>query len=72
MQRTPHRCPHCSQLLALSSDMWGFYYVCGACGWTCEDDDQVPDARRRRQSFARLPGAHPDLTPAPRRQYPAA
>jgi len=41
MQRTPHRCPHCSQPLDLSRDMWGPYYLCADCGWTAEDDDQV-------------------------------
>ncbi len=46
MQRTSHGCAHCSQLLALSSDMWGLYYLCADCGWTCEDDDQIPKARR--------------------------
>jgi DNA-directed RNA polymerase subunit RPC12/RpoP len=46
MHRTSHRCPHCSQFLALSSDMWGLYYLCATCGWTCEDDDRIPEAQR--------------------------
>jgi len=50
MQRTSHRCPQCSQLLALSSDMWGLYYLCATCGWTCEDDEHLPDAQRRAES----------------------
>ena len=52
MQQTSHRCPDCSQILALSSDMWGFYYLCAACGWTCEDDDRIPAAQ---QSVASVP-----------------
>ena len=26
--------------------MWGLYYLCAGCGWTCEDDDRIPGARR--------------------------
>ena len=50
MQRTSHRCPHCSQLLALSSDMWGLYYLCATCGWTCEDDAHIGATVRREPS----------------------
>lgn len=39
MQRTPHRCPSCSQPLGISWDMWGQFYVCQDCGFTAEDDD---------------------------------
>jgi hypothetical protein len=60
MQRTPHRCPECSQMLALSSDMWGFYYLCAHCGWTGEDDDQVIAIRRQPASIP-----HAFLTPPP-------
>ena len=41
MQRTPQRCPCCSQPLAISWDMWGQYYVCPGCGFTAEDDDEL-------------------------------
>ena len=71
MQRTAHRCPRCSQLLALSSDMWGFYYLCDACAWTCEDDDHVPDAKRNPVTPGRHP-AHLDLTGTSPRHHPAA
>jgi len=66
MYRTSHRCPHCSQFLALSSDMWGLYYLCGACGWTCEDDDRIPDARRNAASALHGPAnAQPQERPRP-------
>ena len=41
MQRTPDRCPCCSQPLGISWDMWGQYYVCQGCGFTAEDDDEL-------------------------------
>lgn len=41
MQRLPHRCPHCDQPLVISWDMWGKYYLCGGCGFTAEDDDEL-------------------------------
>ena len=41
MQRTPQRCPCCSQPLGISWDMWGQYYVCQGCGFTAEDDDEL-------------------------------
>ena len=41
MQRLPHRCPRCDQPLGISWDMWGKYYLCGGCGFTAEDDDEV-------------------------------
>jgi hypothetical protein len=41
MQRVPHRCPRCDQPLGISWDMWGKYYLCGGCGFTAEDDDEL-------------------------------
>ncbi len=47
MQRTPQRCPCCSQPLGMSWDMWGQYYVCQGCGFTAEDDEELkPQAAR--------------------------
>lgn len=45
MQRLIHRCPRCAQPLGISRDMWGQYYLCGACGFTAEDDDDLVAAR---------------------------
>ena len=41
MQRLTHRCPRCDQPLGISWDMWGKYYLCGGCGFTAEDDDEL-------------------------------
>ena len=41
MQRLAHRCPRCDQPLGISCDMWGKYYLCGGCGFTAEDDDEL-------------------------------
>jgi len=41
MQRFTDRCPRCDQPLGMSWDMWGRYYLCGACGFTAEDDDDL-------------------------------
>ncbi|MEE8347777.1 MAG: hypothetical protein V3S20_10545 [Dehalococcoidia bacterium] len=41
MQRLSDRCPRCDQPLGMSWDMWGRYYLCGACGFTAEDDDDL-------------------------------
>ena len=47
LQLVSFRCPGCSELLTLSSDMWGLYYLCATCGFTAEDDDQVVGARTK-------------------------
>lgn len=41
MQRIALRCPRCDQPLGISWDMWGKYYLCGGCGFTAEDDDEL-------------------------------
>ncbi len=41
MQRLAHRCPRCDRPLGISCDMWGKYYLCGGCGFTAEDDDEL-------------------------------
>ncbi len=41
MQRILHPCPRCDQPLGISWDMWGKYYLCGGCGFTAEDDDEL-------------------------------
>ena len=41
MQRSLNRCPRCDQPLEISRDMWGKYYLCGRCGFTAEDDDEL-------------------------------
>ena len=41
MQHVSHRCPRCDQPLGISWDMWGKYYLCGGCGFTAEDDDEL-------------------------------
>ncbi len=41
MQRLTDRCPRCDQPLGISWDMWGRYYLCGGCGFTAEDDDDL-------------------------------
>jgi len=41
MQRLTYRCPRCDQPLGISCDMWGKYYLCGECGFTAEDDDEI-------------------------------
>jgi hypothetical protein len=41
MQRFSNCCPRCDQPLGISCDMWGKYYLCGACGFTAEDDDDL-------------------------------
>ncbi len=41
MQRLASCCPRCDQPLGISWDMWGKYYLCGACGFTAEDDDDL-------------------------------
>ena len=41
MQRCDYRCPCCDQPLGISCDMWGRYYICGGCGFTAEDDDEL-------------------------------
>ena len=58
MQRTPQRCPCCSQPLGISWDMWGQYYVCSGCGFTAEDDDEL---KPRAESKA-IPAPPPLLT----------
>jgi len=57
MQRLPHRCPRCDQPLGISWDMWGKYYLCGECGFTAEDDDELTGT-----SAKRTPPLQPDLT----------
>lgn len=46
MQHANGGCPRCDQPLGISWDMWGKYYVCGGCGFTAEDDDQLTVHRR--------------------------
>ncbi len=41
-------CPRCSERLRVSCDMWGSFWVCGECGFTAEDDDEVRVDYRRR------------------------
>jgi hypothetical protein len=50
MQRIPHRCPRCGQPLGISWDMWGKYYLCGGCGFTAEDDDELNGKSRHAMS----------------------
>jgi len=50
MQRTPQRCPDCSQPLGISWDMWGQYYVCQGCGFTAEGDEMKPTDKRQEVS----------------------
>jgi len=59
MQRTPQRCPCCSQPLGISWDMWGQYYVCQGCGFTAEDDDALRPAGKCQEvpPFMVAPGA---------------
>jgi hypothetical protein len=46
--------------------MWGLYYLCAACGWTCEDDDRIPDARRGAASAQHdLANTRPQERPRP-------
>lgn len=54
MQRSPHRCPRCSQPLDISWDMWGQFYVCQECGFTAEDDDDLTVVPEKRP-FPALP-----------------
>ncbi len=56
MQRLTHRCPCCEQPLRISWDMWGQYYLCGECGFTAEDDDEL-----NGKAKAPLPSALPEL-----------
>ena len=57
MQRLSHRCPRCDQPLGISCDMWGKYYLCGGCGFTAEDDDEL-----HTNSVKALPPLMPELT----------
>ena len=57
MQRLTHRCPRCDQPLGISWDMWGKYYLCGGCGFTAEDDDEVNGIHAEP-----APPSLPDLT----------
>ena len=41
MQQLSDSCPRCDQPLGISWDMWGKYYLCGGCGFTAEDDDEL-------------------------------
>ncbi len=41
MQRLSALCPCCDRSLGISWDMWGKYYLCGGCGFTAEDDDDL-------------------------------
>ncbi len=41
MQQLTERCPFCDRPLGISCDMWGKYYLCGGCGFTAEDDDDL-------------------------------
>jgi hypothetical protein len=70
MQRTPYRCPECSVMLTLSSDMWGPYYLCATCGWTCEDDDSVSGAVVKPGFKGPFPTAYTDLPSATRHRRP--
>lgn len=54
MQRLFHRCPCCDQPLGISWDMWGKYYLCGGCGFTAEDDDDL----RSKGAKTMLPPTH--------------
>jgi hypothetical protein len=57
MQRLSALCPCCDRPLGISWDMWGKYYLCGACGFTAEDDDDL------RGEFGKPTlSAGPDLT----------
>jgi len=56
MQRLSHRCPRCDQPLGISWDMWGKYYLCGGCGFTAEDDDELGMGAQQ------APPPLPDLT----------
>jgi len=57
MQRLSHRCPRCDQPLEISCDMWGKYYLCGGCGFTAEDDDEL-----HANGVKALPPLMPELT----------
>ncbi len=57
MQRLTNRCPRCDQPLGISWDMWGKYYLCGGCGFTAEDDDELTGT-----SAEQAPPPQPDLT----------
>jgi len=54
MQRTPHRCPKCAEPVLLHADMWGPYYVCDDCGWTCEDDASLVPAAARSSAVTAM------------------
>ena len=56
MQHVSHRCPRCNQPLGISWDMWGKYYLCGGCGFTAEDDDELNGKSREP-----MPQPTPDL-----------
>lgn len=56
MQHVSHRCPRCDQPLGISWDMWGKYYLCGGCGFTAEDDDELNGKSREP-----MPQPTPDL-----------
>lgn len=55
MQRASAECPSCGQLLAISWDMWGSYYLCRDCGYTAEDDDELSSSSPRGSSIADAP-----------------
>ena len=41
LRRPQRRCPRCNDLLDVSRDMWGEFYVCEECGFAAEDDGLV-------------------------------
>ena len=59
MQRSSDCCPRCDQPLRISCDMWGKYYLCGGCGFTAEDDDELNGKAARR-----VPPPGPELARA--------
>ncbi len=67
MQRLSHRCPRCDQPLGISCDMWGKYYLCGGCGFTAEDDDEL-----HVNDVKALPHLMPELTQIEASRLPQA
>ena len=67
VQQLPDSCPRCDQPLGISWDMWGKYYLCGGCGFTAEDDDELNGKSKKPP-----PGLFHLIPPAPYRPWQAS